>query len=408
MFRTFFAISFAFLLQANAHADGVSGVMMVVKGSITIQSKSGKSTPAKVGAKVFPQDTIVAGPDSRAKIVMSDKNVINISPDTKMALEKYVYNPQSDQKNVLLNVVYGKVRSTVNQKYDGDKNTFQVKTASAVAGVRGTDFLASFNQSTQTSKVVTFSGMVEVGKPGPNGAILNTVKVAPGQFTTASPAKPPTPPAAVPKAELNSLNQESKVEANNKDSSSSNNKSASNSKSNDSKDENSKDTTSKDGGSKDAGNKDSGNKDSGNQAKNSSGGASGGPASSAPSDGSTTASNSSNGASTSSNSAGNGSGGASNLSGNSPSNTSTMDSAARAPSAVGPAPGSMLSSSDLGPAAAIGGANFNLAGSAAPAPANFSAISTPQAITAPPTCTFCNSTLTSTKSHLSIAVKVGP
>lgn len=198
------------LLQAEG---GASGVMMVVKGSVQIQSaKEKKLIAAKIGAKVFAQDVIITGPDSRAKIVMSDKNEINVSPDTRLELEKYVYNPQKNEKNVLLNVVYGKVRSQVNQKYDADKNTFRVKTPSAVAGVRGTDFLASFDPGPKVSKVVTFSGVVEVGKPGAGGAILNPVRVSPGQFTTATPGSAPSAPSPVPKAELNQLNQQTKAE----------------------------------------------------------------------------------------------------------------------------------------------------------------------------------------------------
>ncbi len=210
---TFVVLLMAFVWSgAIAHAG--DGVFMVVKGDIRVQAKAGTEVKAKVGSKVQEGDIVIAGADSRAKIVMVDKNVLNISPDTKIVIEKYKFDQAKGEKNVSLNVLYGKVRSTVNQKYDGEKNTFNIKTPSAVAGVRGTDFLTGFNPVTNTSKIVTFEGQVMTGSGmDASGKILNAVAVNPGQFTVASPGAPPAPPAEVPKSELASMNSESKADA---------------------------------------------------------------------------------------------------------------------------------------------------------------------------------------------------
>ena len=120
------------LFSAYAYAN-VHGVMMVVKGDVVVLSKDGKSEKAKVGKKVFAGDTITAGADSRAKIVMTDKNVINISPESQFKIEKYEYDAAKDNKQVSLSVEYGKVRANVEQKYDGEKNKFHIKTPTAVA-----------------------------------------------------------------------------------------------------------------------------------------------------------------------------------------------------------------------------------------------------------------------------------
>lgn len=196
------------LFLSTAIAD--HGVLMVAKGDIKIQSAKDKSIRAgKMGDKVYAKDIIIAGKDSRAKIVMVDKNVLNISPDSKIEIQTYVFKPEENKKNVVLNVLYGKVRSSVEQKYDGEKNKFHVKTPSAVAGVRGTDFLVSFNQSNQSSQIVTFSGQVQVGSGvGASGQIQNPVFVMPGQTTTASPNTPPAAPVALSKNEMATLNKE--------------------------------------------------------------------------------------------------------------------------------------------------------------------------------------------------------
>jgi hypothetical protein len=221
---------------STAQAQSLQGVFMVVKGDIKIQTPDGKSESAKVGKKVSSGDTIVSGADSRAKIVMADKNVINISPDSKITIEKYE-NDGKDKKNVELKVEYGKIRASVEQKYDGEKSKFNIKTPSAVAGVRGTDFLTGYSRANRTTSVITFSGTVAVGKPGPGGTIQNPVFVQQGQMTNAAANGSIEPPKAVPKDELNKMNSETNAGPNSSDSA----KDSSSNNSSDKKDEKAED-----------------------------------------------------------------------------------------------------------------------------------------------------------------------
>lgn len=203
-----------FLTSFNLYAaESVHGVLRVVKGDVQIKAaKDGQKTKARLGGKVFPQDTIITGKDARVKIVMTDNNEINVSPDSQMIIQNYVYNPEKGQKDVLLNVIYGKVRSKVEQKYDGKTSKFQVKTPSAVAGVRGTDFMTSFNKKNGATQVVTFKGKVEFGAPGPNGTIAGAVMVQPGQTSTAAAGQTPQPPTEMPKEQLAKADTETKAE----------------------------------------------------------------------------------------------------------------------------------------------------------------------------------------------------
>lgn len=205
---------------AQAQAQAACGTLETSFGDVKIESaQTKKVSAAPKGAKICSGDTIIAGKDSRAKIKMEDGNELNISPDSKIALENYEYKPAENKKKVLLNVLSGKVRASTKQENmyndkskDGQANTFQVRTKSAVAGVRGTDFLTGYNPSTQKSEVVTFKGKVEVGQPGPGGSITNSVQVLPGQKTEAAPGQPPAAPRPMPKAEFEELKKESKAD----------------------------------------------------------------------------------------------------------------------------------------------------------------------------------------------------
>ena len=196
------------------YADEMYGVFMVVKGDVKIKSvKTGKEEPAKIGSKVFPGDQVITAADSRGKIVMSDRNVLAISPDSNMQIAKYENDASKGSKNVELNLSSGKVRANVEQKYDGEKNKFMIKSPTAVAGVRGTKFMMGFDPSTQVSSVVTFSGQVQFGNPAPGGGIANPVMVNPGQMTSAAPGQSAEQPKVMPKEEMKKMDAESQGEA---------------------------------------------------------------------------------------------------------------------------------------------------------------------------------------------------
>ncbi|WP_374076710.1 FecR domain-containing protein [Bdellovibrio bacteriovorus] len=198
-----------FLYQNAALAEQMYGVFMVTKGSVKIQSAKTGTSDAKVGVKVYEGDTIITAADSRAKIVMSDRNVINVNPESKLQIAKYENDAASGKKNVELNLLEGKVRNNVEQTYDGEKSKFLIKTPTAVAGVRGTQFLAGYNPSTQMTSIVTFKGAVTVASVGPKGQIIGSaVLVKKGEMTTASPNSPPEPPKAMPKEEVKKMDVE--------------------------------------------------------------------------------------------------------------------------------------------------------------------------------------------------------
>lgn len=218
--KSYFAIglilTIAALMPESVYA--ACGEILVSKGDVKVESGKDKSVKiAPQGTKVCQGDTVIAGTQSRAKVKMEDGNELNISPDSKILLETYEYKVADNKKKVMLNVLYGKVRAATREENmyndktkDGQANTFQVKTKSAVAGVRGTDFLTSFDKTTSKTEIITFKGNVEVGTPGPNGAIMNPVSVPAGQKTEALPGAPPAPPKPVPAADMDKMNKETK------------------------------------------------------------------------------------------------------------------------------------------------------------------------------------------------------
>lgn len=210
--RVFALIILAVLFAPFSLAEAACGKFLVVKGAVQVNfAKEKRSDRARVGTEVCAGDSISAGADSRAKIRMVDNNELNISPDTVMKIAAYDYKPEENKKKVLLDVLKGKVRSTVKQKYDGQANTFQVKTKAAVAGVRGTDFIASYDPKMGKFEVVTFEGRVEVGKFNQDGRLMPEVAVGAGMMTEVLTGQSAEAPKAVPASELKQLDSSSQA-----------------------------------------------------------------------------------------------------------------------------------------------------------------------------------------------------
>lgn len=160
MKKFFFLI---FLLTAFVFANGY-GIATLVKGSVQVLTSDGKNKILKRGDKVFETDTIVTASKSVVRVVMIDTNIIDVYPNSKLFIKQYVYSPQEDNKNVRLEVAAGQIKSTVKQKYDNEKNKYNVKTPAIVAGVRGTIFTTEHEIQTGTSRVFTHEGNVLVGR----------------------------------------------------------------------------------------------------------------------------------------------------------------------------------------------------------------------------------------------------
>lgn len=198
----------ASLFAFSAQAEKMYGVFMVVKGKVQIQNGAGKNTDAKVGTKIYEGESVVTVVDARAKIVMADRNVLNVSPETTLKIAKYENG--KDSKNVELDLSKGKVRTNVEQTYDGEKSKFEIKTPTAVAGVRGTQFMMGFDG--KNTSVVTFKGSVTLATLGPNRQPAGApVTVNKGETSTVSSGKAPTAPKALPKEEMKKFEGESTV-----------------------------------------------------------------------------------------------------------------------------------------------------------------------------------------------------
>lgn len=103
------------------------------------------------------QDVVNTQASARARIALDDGSVLNVGSESSIKVVKHDGGAQQTE----LELTYGKLRSQA-QKITKSDGKFQVKTPAGVAGVVGTDFFVSFDNTTGTMNVTVFEGVVKV------------------------------------------------------------------------------------------------------------------------------------------------------------------------------------------------------------------------------------------------------
>jgi hypothetical protein len=133
------AVTLALALAASAaHAQSI-GQVKSAKGQVTVERK-GVAVPAPVGFKVEASDVVKTGADGSVGITLTDNSLVSAGPNTVLSLDKYSFDAithkgefQSSVKKGTFAMVSGKIAKE-------SPDAVQVRTPSAILGVRGTEF----------------------------------------------------------------------------------------------------------------------------------------------------------------------------------------------------------------------------------------------------------------------------
>jgi hypothetical protein len=219
----------------RSSAEPALPAVVALKGQVQVLEKTGTDLPsmiyegerfyyrgAKIGMTIHEGAVMLCAMDARAKLVYPSGTSIWLSSGSMVKIikaEKAVAGESS-----VVDLVYGHLRALVAKPKGA---TWQVRTKSAIDGVRGTDFVSSYSPVTG-HEVTVMSGVVEVqaaGKTSPVEQVkpdesLN--EVSPGKFQVEPIKKvqvlsayemtviPPPAKAAEPESQVVSLEAKSR------------------------------------------------------------------------------------------------------------------------------------------------------------------------------------------------------
>jgi hypothetical protein len=98
-----------------------------------------KSLPSAVNSPVEMNDTIVTA-RAKAKLTFEDNTTVNITEQSKLIIDDFVYDPKKGSGKVAMKVVLGTARYASGQIAKTNPQNVNVQTPTATVAVRGTDF----------------------------------------------------------------------------------------------------------------------------------------------------------------------------------------------------------------------------------------------------------------------------
>ena len=91
--------------------------------------------------RLYKDDTIYTMEKGKIRFRMNDGSILSLASQTKLELNKSVYDRKKKSRSSFLNMAFGKARFLVVKLVNFKRSEFKVKTPTAVCGVRGSDYV---------------------------------------------------------------------------------------------------------------------------------------------------------------------------------------------------------------------------------------------------------------------------
>ena len=152
-------------LVATAPAE-VVGRITQVEGRVDLL-KGGQlpATPVKLEDPVALGDVLRTKSLSKANITFIDNTVITISPESRIAIEEYMFDEAKGKRSAVLQLFHGMALAVVSKIFKTEQPDFVIKTHTAIMGVRGTE--VGIRLSANDSTFLNFEGLTRVASVFP-------------------------------------------------------------------------------------------------------------------------------------------------------------------------------------------------------------------------------------------------
>lgn len=164
--------------------------LLVFTGDVTIQKKHAAKAVALTAQHAINEgDKLFTGSKGIVKIRFADESVLNLQPNASLEILSSRQRYHSDKMEIEVGVNQGRVEVLANPEHQSSRQ-FKVKTPSAVAVVRGTEFRVGAASDKTIEE--TIKGKVDLA------VNADTVQVEKGYGSYAQAGSPPKPPVLLP------------------------------------------------------------------------------------------------------------------------------------------------------------------------------------------------------------------
>lgn len=148
--------------QTHAYAATIAGKVLFVKGNDAfITSPTGKRRQAKRGLPIWDGDWVQSGKHA-LQMRFTDGSTVSLDPNSNFRVEKYKFNGKNDgQEKGIFKLLKGGLRTISGYIGHGkDPDAYQMKTAVANIGIRGTEYILRIQNG--ATKIWVIAGRVIV------------------------------------------------------------------------------------------------------------------------------------------------------------------------------------------------------------------------------------------------------
>lgn len=148
----------AFSSITLARAEEAIGVAAVVRNEVD-QALPTHVIRINAGENITRDEVVKTGSDSSTKLVFSDNTNLSMGPGSTLTLNKFVYSGANNYEKATFQLAKGVFRFTTGAS---DKHAYEIKTPTAVIGVRGTVLDIKVDAQTSNTIVVLQEGAADV------------------------------------------------------------------------------------------------------------------------------------------------------------------------------------------------------------------------------------------------------
>ena len=124
-----------------ARTPGYVGRLIAIQGRVATMTGPRAGKPLAVGDPVYAEDVLETSRQGFGVVIFQDGTRVVLQENTRFAVERYKYEPsRPEQGNVVFRLLKGGLRALTGLVARSNNRQFQVNTAVATIGVRGTGF----------------------------------------------------------------------------------------------------------------------------------------------------------------------------------------------------------------------------------------------------------------------------
>lgn len=186
------AVLLLFVASTGFTQQKVGKIVQIVNDVDITSLSSGKKNVPSIGDEITLDHKIRTGKKSLLEIVLDDGTRLSVREVSVLNISSLKLAKKDAPTRIRL--LTGKLRVSLKHIFKGDDKSLILKTPTAIAGVRGTDFGAI--ASPLETKFIVFDGKVEVASA--NTSILKSFVLREREETGIKKDQPPIQPRTVP------------------------------------------------------------------------------------------------------------------------------------------------------------------------------------------------------------------